>query len=154
MRSSTDLLIGGGLTPNISEYTSRDCRKALVHLAIQAIREKHREDVNFKRRNGEPLRRGGHNISPYGLLAKKFGLHRITVKDWVEKGLKPCNENTEKIINLLIELKYSDELLKILDEDLFTHRYSLGIIKDQAAGFAYPFAVSRGSYTKKAGVVA
>lgn len=142
-------LVGtGGFTPSLSEYISRECRLQLVNVAVEALRKEHNKQLKLKERRGEPYKHGGWNISPQLILARAVGVTKKAVDNWLDGIKHPCNINVDKILHIASDYD-QDRVLHILEEDLFSHQYSLGIFRDSLANYSYPLAENWGVPTKK-----
>ena len=115
---------------------------------MEALRKEHNKQLKLKERRGEPYKHGGWNISPQLILARAVGVTKKAVDNWLDGIKHPCNINVDKILHIASDYD-QDRVLHILEEDLFSHQYSLGIFRDSLANYSYPLAENWGVPTKK-----
>ena len=127
---------------------------ALLKLLSRQLMKEHKKHIVTQRNLGQPLH-GGQNKNTYCLLAEKIGVSRLSVKNWFTSPHRhPSNKNTKKILELAFE--YDDgSVVPLLEEDLWSHDYALGIMKNYADNLAYPkLGVNGGVYSKKQELIA
>jgi len=94
----------GDVLPNLSEYTSRQCRMTLAQLCLTAAASADRGLSD-----------------PNGYIAGQLNVTKRTVRRWRGGGIQSCNVNADKLIELAYWL-CPDETDTTLREDLELHR--------------------------------
>jgi len=94
----------GGVLPNLSEYTSRQCRMRLAQLCLEAVKDPEMDLPD-----------------PNGYIARQLEVTKRTVRRWRGGGIQSCNVNADKLIELAYRLAPEDTD-QALREDLELHR--------------------------------
>ena len=94
----------GDVLPNLSEYTSRQCRMKLAQVCLTAAAS---PDMGLS--------------DPNGYIAGQLNVTKRTVRRWKGGGIQSCNVNADKLIELAYRLAPEDTD-QALREDLELHR--------------------------------
>ena len=94
----------GDVLPNLSEYTSRQCRMKLAQVCLTAAAS---PDMGLS--------------DPNGYIAGQLNVTKRTVRRWKGGGIQSCNVNADKLIELAYRLNPEDTD-QVLREDLELHR--------------------------------
>jgi hypothetical protein len=106
---------------SLTEYISRDCRRALTKICVKAIGE------------DNPL----SPISPTATLANKLGVTPRTINRWLSGGIQGSDANIELLIEetLRTSPKDAEETLR---NDLDAHKLAIEDLLHQAGHGADP----------------
>lgn len=101
--------------PSLTEYVSRDCRRALATICVKAIGD------------DNPL----SNNSPSSTLASKLGVTPRTINRWLSGGIQGSDTNIEHLIEETLQAspKGAEATLR---HDLDAHRLAIEDLLHQA----------------------